>query len=124
MKEFKEFILRGNLVELAVAFIMGAAFSKVVDKFTNIVMSVVSLIFGNEPNFDAWQPLGLPVGEFLTALISFLLVSAVLFFLLVKPMNELNRRMKKGENEEDVPPSENQLLTEIRDLLSEKAAGK
>ena len=122
MKEFKEFIMRGNLVELAVAFIMGAAFSKVVDSFTNIFLSLISLIFGKEPNFDAFQPFGLPLGEFLTAVTSFLIVSAVLFFLVVKPMNELNRRVSKDKEEKELPPTDNQLLTEIRDILSEKAS--
>ena len=64
MKEFKEFIMRGNLVELAVAFIMGAAFSKVVDSFTNIFLSLISLIFGKEPNFDDSSHLDFRSGNF------------------------------------------------------------
>ena len=116
--------MRGNLVQTAVAFIIGTAFATVVSTFTNVLLSVIALVLGGrEPNFDNWAPGGIPVGTFLTALISFLMVAAVIYFAVVKPMNALMDRMKKGE-EEDVPPSETELLTEIRDLLASEGGAK
>lgn len=120
MKGFKEFLLRGNLIELAVAFIMGAAFNGVVTTFTNIVISLISVALGGPPNFDQWQPFGLPVGEFLTQLISFILTAAVVYFGIVIPYNKLREMTKKAEEEEEAGPSETDLLTEIRDLLARK----
>lgn len=121
MKGFKEFIMRGNLIQTAVAFIIGTAFAAVVSTFTNVILSLIALVLGGrEPNFDNWAPGGIPVGTFLTALISFLMVAAVVYFAIVKPMNALEARRKKGQEDEGIPPTEADLLTEIRDLLAEK----
>ena len=117
MKGFKDFILRGNLIELAVAFIMGAAFNGVVEAFTNIVLSLVSKAAGGPPNFDEFLPGGMPVGPFLTQLVSFLLIAAVVYFALVLPVNKLRERLVK---EADPVATETDLLTEIRDLLAAK----
>lgn len=116
MQGFKEFLLRGNLIELAVAFIMGAAFSTVVSSFTDLFMSIISRIIGGEPNFDAVTIAGIAVGPFITALINFVLVAAVIYFLIVKPMNAWRDRKKVDEE----PPAKTdlELLTEIRDLLA------
>ncbi len=119
MKGFKDFILRGNLIELAVAFIMGAAFKSVVDAFTNIVLSLISKVMGGPPNFDQFMPGGVPVGPFLTQLISFVLIAAVVYYLMVLPVNRLRERL---ETEADPVASETDLLTEIRDLLAAKQA--
>lgn len=121
MKGFKDFILRGNLVELAVAFIMGAAFKSVVDSFTNIVLSLISKVLGGPPNFDEFLPAGIPVGPFLTQMVSFLLIAAVVYFALVKPVNDLRERLGLNEDEEPAA-TETDLLTEIRDLLANKQA--
>ena len=121
MKGFKEFIMRGNLIQTAVAFIIGTAFAAVVSTFTNVILSLIALVLGGrEPNFDNWAPGGIPVGTFLTALISFLIVAAVVYFAIVKPMNALEARRKKGQEDEGIPPTEADLLTEIRDLLAGK----
>ena len=121
MKGFKEFIMRGNLIQTAVAFIIGTAFAAVVSTFTNVILSLIALVLGGrEPNFDNWAPGGIPVGTFLTALISFLMVAAVVYFAIVKPMNALEARRKKGQEDEGIPPTEADLLTEIRDLLATK----
>lgn len=122
MQGFKDFILRGNLVELAVAFIMGAAFKGVVDSFTNIVLSLISKVLGGPPNFDAFMPGGVPVGPFLTQVISFLLISAVVYYALVLPVNRLRERFEKKDEEEAAAATEAELLTEIRDLLATKQA--
>ncbi|HYG72044.1 MAG TPA: large conductance mechanosensitive channel protein MscL [Actinomycetota bacterium] len=89
--EFKAFVLRGNLVELAVAFILGVAFAAVVTAFTNIVLGTIAYIAGGSTSFDdiGVEKDGvvvIPVGAFLTALVSFLIVAFVLF-LIVKAYN-------------------------------------
>lgn len=119
MQGFKQFLLRGNLIELAVAFIMGAAFNSVVESFTNIVLSVISKVVGGPPNFDDWVPGGLPVGAFLTQVIGFVLIAAVVYFALVLPVNKLREHMST-EKEAEPEVTETELLTEIRDLLATK----
>ena len=121
MKGFKEFIMRGNLIQTAVAFIIGTAFAAVVGPFANGNRSRNARVGGGRaPNFANWAPGGIPVGTFLTALISFLMVAAVVYFAIVKPMNALEARRKKGQEDEGIPPTEADLLTEIRDLLAGK----
>lgn len=118
MQGFRDFVLRGNLVELAVAFIMGAAFNGVVESFTNILLSLISKVLGGPPNFDAFMPGGVPVGPFLTQIVSFLLIAFVVYFALVKPVNAIRERISK---QADPEVKETDLLTEIRDLLANKA---
>lgn len=120
MKGFKDFVLRGNLVELAVAFIMGAAFNGVVQSFTNIVLSLISIVLGGPPNFDDFMPGGVPVGPFLTQTIGFLLVATVIYYGLVLPVNALRKQLV-AEAEVEPTVTNTELLTEIRDLLSADA---
>ena len=122
LKGFKEFIMRGNLVELAVAFIIATAFALVVTTFTNVIMSLISLMTGDGFNFNDWEPGGVPVGAFITASISFLIIAAVVYFFVVIPYNRLQERRARGE--EPTPPSEEvTLLTEIRDELRARSSG-
>ena len=117
LKGFKEFIMRGNLVELAVAFIMATAFALVVTSFVNVILSLITLLTGDSFNFNTWKPGGIPLGAFITALISFLVIALVVYFFVVVPYNRLQARRARGE--EPAPPSEEvTLLTEIRDLLA------
>jgi large conductance mechanosensitive channel len=124
MSGFKAFILRGNLVELAVAFIMGAAFASVVTTFTDVVMGFVSKIFGGSPNFDNIELFkedgvtgtGIPIGTFLTALISFLLLATVVYFFVVTPYTKAKEKYFPS-TEPDGTPEDVVLLTEIRDAL-------
>mgnify|MGYP002737773288 CR=1 FL=1 len=119
MKEFKEFLLQGNLIELAVAFIMGTAFALVVESFTQIIMDIIGK-FGGNPDFSTVTIAGINVGVFLTALVSFIIVAAVIFFGVVKPYNRFQERFMKKEEEEEGPSTE-ELLTDIRDLLKNQA---
>lgn len=120
MKGFKDFVMRGNLVELAVAFIIGAAFATVIKSFTDVIMSLIGKI-GGKPDFISIKPGGVPVGAFLTALVAFLIVAAVVYFFVVKPYEAAKERLARSA-EVDAAPDENVvLLTEIRDLL---AAGR
>ncbi|MCT1367283.1 large conductance mechanosensitive channel protein MscL [uncultured Kocuria sp.] len=118
LKGFKEFIMRGNVIDLAVGVIIGGAFSTVVTALVNsVIMPAISMLVGS-PNFDSFLAFGdVKVGVFLTAVVNFLLVAAALYFCIVMPINAMNaRRAKKlGLEEEDEP--EVALLTEIRDAL-------
>jgi large conductance mechanosensitive channel len=99
LKEFKEFVSRGNLVDLAVAFIMGVAFTAVVTAFTDVVLGTVSFALGGEVSFDRLGvhrdgELVIPYGAFLTALVNLLLVALALFFI-VKAYNRFARRKEE-----------------------------
>lgn len=122
MKGFKEFLFRGNLIELAVAFIIGGAFAKVVESFTQIIIELLAKA-GGAPNFDAWTPAGLTtVGPFLTVLVSFVILAFVVYFGLVKPYETISAKLKKSDEQPAaVGPSTEELLAEIRDLLAKRA---
>lgn len=99
LKEFKEFISRGNLVDLAVAFIMGVAFTGVVTAFTDVMLGTVSYVVGGEVSFDQLGvhrdgEIVIPYGAFLTALVNLLLVALALFFV-VKAYNRFARRKEE-----------------------------
>nr|WP_253281784.1 large conductance mechanosensitive channel protein MscL [Arcanobacterium phocae] len=124
LKGFKEFINKGNVIDLAVAVIIGAAFAPVISSLTEkIIMPLISAIFG-QPKFDdlgefhigntAIQP-----GFFITAVVNFLIVSAVIYFCVVLPMNAFKKRKKQEEAPTPIP-EDVALLTEIRDLLAQR----
>lgn len=93
LNEFKAFILRGNVVDLAIAFVIGAAFSGIVDALVKDLIMPILGIFGGKPTFDQyyWTINGshILIGSFLTAVVGFLIISAVIFFFVVKPVNYL-----------------------------------
>ncbi|HMQ45410.1 MAG: large conductance mechanosensitive channel protein MscL [Confluentibacter sp.] len=130
LKEFKEFAMKGNLVDIAVAFVMGAAFNKVVTSFTaGIVSPLVGLIFQSDFNElkyvinpgvvnDAGEVTGeiaVLYGSFITSLIDFIIVAFVMFMLI----KGINKMKKKEEPAPAAPagPTQEELLTQIRDLL-------
>lgn len=125
MKGFIEFMRKGNLVQVAVAFVMGLAFAAVVTSFVDDLISPLLGVFGGadfssktaclaECEGDA--PVVLRWGSFLTAIISFVLTALVLYFLVVKPYEKVEERFAK-EEEDEAGPSETDLLVEIRDAL-------
>jgi large conductance mechanosensitive channel len=101
LAEFKKFVLRGNLLELAVAFILGVAFATVVTAFTNIILSVIAAIFGAEVSFNhltlTLNDTPIPYGAFLTAVVSFLIIAWVLF-VLVQAYNRVNAPTEEPKN--------------------------
>ena len=115
MTGFKDFLLRGNLIELAVALIMALAFTAVVTATVDLIMSIIGKI-GGQPDFSGWRPGDLPVGAWLTAFVSFLIIAAVVYFLIVKPYTAAKERYFPGEQEGT--PADVALLQEIRDLLA------
>lgn len=117
MSGFKAFLLRGNLVELAVAFIMGLSFAAVVTSFSALLLAVVTKIFGGNPDVSGWQPGGLPVGDFLTTLIAFVILAVVVYFFVVLPYQKAKERFFPAEVAEEGVSEEVALLTQIRDAL-------
>ncbi|WP_370477302.1 large conductance mechanosensitive channel protein MscL [Tamlana flava] len=130
LKEFKDFAMKGNLVDIAVAFVMGAAFNKVVSSFTGgIVSPLIGLIFKSDFKDQKWiitegtlNDAGETVGEvavlwgdFLTNVIDFIIVAFVMFMII----KGINKTKKKEEPAPAAPkgPSQEELLAEIRDLL-------
>jgi large conductance mechanosensitive channel len=118
MTGFKNFILRGNLVELAVAFVIALAFKTVVDATVAIIMGIIGKA-GGHPNFDSFTPGGLAIGTWLTAVVSFLIIAAVVYFLIVKPYTAAMERYVPDEDAGT--PDDVALLTEIRDLLARQS---
>jgi len=122
LKGFRDFIMRGNVVDLAVGIVIGAAFTAVVTAFTGAFLKpLIQLIGGNtSAGAGAWHVGKVPFdySSFLNAVITFLLTAAVLYFLVVFPLNKLAERRARGEEPPPSAPSEEiKLLTEIRDAL-------
>lgn len=122
LKEFKEFIARGNVIDLAVAVVLGTAFGLVVNSFANdVLMQLVAALFGqpdfNEVSFHIGDG-EIFIGRFITALVNFLIV-AVAMFLVIKAISSLQklRRRQAEEAAAAVELTEIELLTEIRDAL-------
>ncbi|MGB0100924.1 MAG: MscL family protein [Nocardioides sp.] len=120
MTGFKNFILRGNIVELAVAFIMAGAFAAVVTATVDLLLGFVGKI-GDQPNFNAWTPWGLLVGAWITAIISFVIMAAVVYFFIVVPYTKAKDLYFPSP--EPGTPDDVQLLEEIRDLLVAQQGG-
>ena len=121
MSGFKAFILRGNLVELAVAFIIGAAFATLVTAFTEMLMGFIGKI-GGQPDFGSAEVAGVNVGQFINALVAFLIIAAVVYFFVVVPYTKAKEKFFPS-TEPDGTPEDVVLLTEIRDALRGGASG-
>lgn len=121
IQEFRDFLFRGNIVDLAVAVVIGAAFGAIVTSLVADIITPLLGIFGI-PDFSTWViEVGdseMKIGNFLNTLISFVTIAAAIFFLVVKPMS----RLQAAKDEEDPGPSEVDLLTEIRDELRKSDA--
>ncbi len=120
IKEFREFIMRGNVVDLAVAVVIGAAFGAVVTALVDgFILPVIALIFG-EQNFDDMtitiNDTEFPYGLIVAALVNFLLIALAIFLFIVKPMNVLSAKLNKGKEEEE-EDTELDVLNQIRDSL-------
>jgi large conductance mechanosensitive channel len=125
LKGFKDFILRGNVVDLAVAVVIGAAFATIVTAFTSSIIKPlinaitpasspglgVTLIAGKDSTYVDFAAV-------ITAVINFVIVAAVIYFVIVLPVNVIQERRRRGEETGPAEPTEVELLAEIRDLLS------
>lgn len=125
-KGFKDFLLRGNVVELAVAVVIGAAFTSIVTAFTTgLIKPLINAIGGS----DAARGLGfnilgsndatfMDIGGVINAVINFVIVAAIVYFAFVLPVKHIQERRKRGEEAGPSEPTDVELLIEIRDLLS------
>jgi large conductance mechanosensitive channel len=122
LKGFRDFVLRGNLVELAVAFVMAAAFGVVVTATVAMLMDIIGKI-GGTPDFSNYAPGGVHVGDWLTAVITFVILSFVVYFVIVVPYQKAREMMVRDRDEElAAVPEDVALLTEIRDLLAARGS--
>ncbi|GAB0101455.1 large conductance mechanosensitive channel protein MscL [Nocardia sp. JMUB6875] len=128
LKGFKDFLLRGNVVDLAVAVVMGTAFVAIVTAFSDGIITPLLAVFGKTDNLGLGFQLvaGKPatfvaVGPIITAAINFVIIAALLYFIVVVPANRAKARW--GGTAEDAALSDNELLHQIRDLLAERSAG-
>jgi large conductance mechanosensitive channel len=123
IQEFKDFLFRGNIVELAVAFVMGLAFAAVVNSLVeNLVMPIVAMVIG-KPDFSnltfTINDSVFRYGAFLTDLIQFVAIAAAVFFFIVKPVQAMLARLRPSPVEEGMPDEERrhqELLTAVRGL--------
>ncbi|HLH02006.1 MAG TPA: large conductance mechanosensitive channel protein MscL [Bryobacteraceae bacterium] len=114
LKGFRAFISRGNMIDLAVGVIIGAAFTGIVDSLTKDIITPILGHLGGQPDFSAIKPFGIGVGNFINAVISFLIKAAGLYFLIVLPFNRFTKRLA-------APPTTSEaLLAEIRDTLQNR----
>jgi large conductance mechanosensitive channel len=127
LKGFKDFILRGNVVDLAVAVVIGAAFTAIVTSFTKGIIEPlinavtppaspgfgIQLVQGKESTY-------VDLAAIITAVVNFLIVAAVVYFVIVLPLNTLKARRKSGEEAGPAEPTDVELLIQIRDLLAEQ----
>ncbi|MGO1508979.1 MAG: large conductance mechanosensitive channel protein MscL [Actinomycetaceae bacterium] len=124
---FKEFISRGNAIDMAVGIIIGGAFTPIVTAITdNVLLPLIAAIFG-EPNFDTIGQFvvngaTIAPGTIVTALVNFLLIAAALYFAVVMPMNKLAERRRTDEEEPEEKADDVLVLEEIRDLLATRNA--
>ncbi len=118
LNEFKNFILKGNVVDLSTGVIIGAAFGGIVTAFTKGIVEPILGMLGGKPEvgLKLWI---FDIGLVISAVLSFLITAAVVFFVIVKPANKMMAMMKKEEAAAPPPepPADVKLLTEIRDLL-------
>ena len=121
LKGFREFVMRGNVVDLAVGIVIGVAFGAVVTAFVNgIINPLIAAIFG-KPDLDSVGTFTInhahfSIGLVLTALVNFIIVAAAIYFFVVVPVNAMRARYEKPADA-DTGPTEVELLTEIRDSL-------
>jgi len=128
IKEFREFLLRGSVIDLAIAVVLGAAFGVVVTSFVNDILMQLIAMIGGQPEFSGLSftinDAEFRYGAFLNSVISFVIIAAAIFFFVVKPVNALMARRKAGlEPEPEAVPEDVVLLGEIRDLLRAERAG-
>ena len=122
LNEFKKFAFKGNVLDLAIGVIMGAAFGKIVSSLvTDIMMPLIGLLFPSKPDFTNLMWNNIKYGNFIQIIIDFL-ITAVAIFIFVKAINTAKEKMAKEEETEEKAPevdAKEELLKEIRDLLKE-----
>jgi large conductance mechanosensitive channel len=124
IREFRDFILRGNVVDLAVAVVIGGAFAAIT---ASLVADILTPLLGliGIPDFSTWVievgDAEMRIGLFLNSVITFVLIAAAIFFLVVRPMQRIAAMQKQKEEQEAEGPNEIELLTQIRDELRKQS---
>lgn len=124
LKGFKEFIMRGNVLDLAVAVIIGGAFNKIVNSLVvDVLTPLIGAIFGS-PDFSAIKLGPVSIGNFVNVVINFIVIAAAIYFFVVAPINTIKNRKEKQKQQmlqaSSEPSEEVKLLREILDVLKEK----
>jgi large conductance mechanosensitive channel len=121
LSEFKKFLLRGNVVDLAVAVVIGASFTNVVNAMVKDIITPIIAAIGGKPDFSALKftihGSAFLYGDLLNSILSFLIVATVVFFFVVQPINHLVRLANRGEIKQADKDPQVKVLEEIRDLL-------
>ncbi len=127
LKGFKDFVLRGNVVDLAVAVVIGAAFTTIVTAFTSSIIEpmINAVTPPSSPGFgvqlvDGKENTYIDLAAVVTAALNFLIIAGVVYFVIVLPLNTLKARRKRGEEVGPAEPTDVELLAEIRDLLAQQ----
>lgn len=130
MKEFREFAMRGNVIDMAVGIVIGAAFGKIVSTFVaGVLMPPFGLLLGRvnfselsivlKPAAGTAAPVTMPYGLFIQAVVDFIII-AFAIFMVVKAMNSMKKKQAEAPAAPAEPPAQERLLAEIRDLLKQK----
>jgi large conductance mechanosensitive channel len=127
LKGFKDFLMRGNVIDLAVAVVIGTAFTAIVTSITeHLIQPLVAAIGGTNVTGLAWTIVAgndkstIDFAAIITAILNFMIIAAVVYFMLVFPLKKLQERRKRGEEPGPAEPTDIELLTEIRDLLRQQ----
>jgi large conductance mechanosensitive channel len=125
LKGFKDFLMRGNVIDLAVAVVIGTAFTAIVSAFTaNIIEPIIATLGGSNVNglgfriIDSNPKTTVDLGAVISAAINFAMIAAVVYFIIVLPFQTIQNRRKRGEEPGPAEPTDVELLIEIRDLLA------
>jgi large conductance mechanosensitive channel len=127
LKGFKDFLMRGNVVDLAVAVVIGTAFTAIVTAITdNFIRPLIAAFGGTNVTGLAWTIVNdnpkstIDFAAIITAIINFLIIAAVVYFIMVYPMKKIQERRKRGQEPGPAEPTDVELLIEIRDLLRQQ----
>jgi large conductance mechanosensitive channel len=131
LKGFKDFLMRGNVVDLAVAVVIGTAFAMIVTKIVeNLIEPLIAAIGGGNVTGLAWTIVPgndastIDFAAVISAVINFVIIAAIVYFLIVVPLKHIQERRKRGEEAGPAEPTDVELLTEIRDLLVAQQSGR
>ncbi len=120
LKGFRDFIMKGNVIDLAAAVIIGVAFSAIVDSLVKDVITPLIGMLGGQPDFSALRIGAIQIGNFVNAVISFLIKAAALYFLVVLPFGRFAAKLAAAPAPAPAPSPQEQYLKEIRDLLQQQ----
>lgn len=115
---FKKFLMRGNVIDLAAAVIIGAAFGGIVDSLVKDIITPVIGMLGGEPDFSAIKIGSIGLGNFINAIVSFVIKAAGLYFMIILPFNRFSAKLAAKPAPAPPPPASEEYLKDIRDLLA------